>query len=183
MTEDLKHVIAGMSDADLRRLKQQIEGTLNLKGREDKARAAARLAETVAVNGFEALLYDACAAMLQQRFSVKQMPFAVFLQKHPDAARFIEAAAVAKECNAQWFPKQTAAQMLQMTRLYAKLVLQDMHDREQPLVWPMIAHFLRELPAVFDRSFPGYLASGVQHWVQERAGMMPAIIEEAEEAW
>jgi hypothetical protein len=180
MSEELKQVIAGLSDQELRALKHQIEGTLALSGKRvtDK-----HLAEAVALNGFEALLYDACAAMLQQRFSVRQMEFPVFLQKHPQAPAFIEAAQAAKECNAQWFPKQTKVQMVQMTKLYAKLVLQDMHDREQPLVWPMIAHFLKELPAIFDRSFPGYLASGVQHWVQERAHMMPAIIEDTEEVW
>lgn len=111
-------------------------------------------------------LYGALAEELERRTRVKSAPFHAFASTTAFRDRFRPAARQAFVANSSWFPGQSKAERLSMTRLYARLCLDYLAGQSRPAVWHNISAAVNVLPQVVDGAFPGYAAAGLLGKVQ-----------------
>jgi hypothetical protein len=153
--EKLIAALPEMASEDLRTLHAKLGFLLKVgpKGEQETA------------TSFSAVMYSALVDQMVERTKVKYPPFGVF-QKQAGYQKFAEACAVVEEANSMWFPKQTRAERVSMTALYAGLVLDRLAERGTTMVWNTINFWLGNLPALVDDAFPGYAMSGLLSKVQ-----------------
>lgn len=155
-----------LSPDDLKAIHDRCAALLSL-GSGNGARLAVQRRVTSVEDEFAEMLYSAISDILMERTQIRCMPFRVFMAQQASSKRYREMIAVANAANDKWFPKQSKAERASMIRLYAECIIKHLVSRHLPLTWhSTIPNAVGNLPAIIDRAFPGYAASGMLGQVQ-----------------
>ena len=110
------------------------------------------------------VLYVAISAELKRQLHTSSPHYPTFRKQHPQSKEFVAAAEIVVAWTKEWFDRPiTQLELQTFYLLVARLIVQAVRQQQMPEVplWRLICFQLKNVPALVDRAFPGYLASGM----------------------